>query len=210
MISMYRVPVNAKPLNDKVLSLYNQFLASAQIYKYQKTISFKVDRKRKFRQKIVEDINIASSYFNVIDIDNNGIKELVIKPSYNFSNSSAPCGLWYYVFTVNAGKVVPVGHGYRRQDNSATIYYMRSKSALLYDYGTAGTDSIFIYYMRDGMISKVDAYYRETDWDANSEKFYKNGKRISYSKYKIEAWNIKTMKVNLYKNTDYNRQLILE
>lgn len=145
---IYALPVSAKPSNTEVMSLYNQFLSSGGTYHYSKVFSFRIASKRKFKQNITETIDLSHCYFNVVDIDKNGVKELILKQSNSDSTSLGPCGWWYYVFTVKAGAVVPVGHGFGRQDYSATIRYVKSKKALFFCYTTAGTDSVYVYYMK--------------------------------------------------------------
>lgn len=204
-INIKTVKTYAKDTNKKAITAYRKLLSK---------------EKHKWREDYssAPDVNKTKNYkFACIDLNGDGIKELVVEnPEACWADGSVK------IFRYVKGKVkkVLLCHGFE--------WYKKSKIILVNDAHTGAYWGTYYKIKNNGKIVKK-AEYSGTDDKSykkqakHKESFYGmtvyytsykiNGKKTSYKKYKAALKKMlkakKYTKIQLYKNTEDNRDLYL-
>lgn len=126
-------------------------------------------------------INQSSGRYKVIDLDGNGVPELIVYNSSRWANQ-------VYTYNTSTGKkkclkTVPVGKSY-----NARAQYSKSKHQVAFYTSNTGGNTIYIYTVKGLKVTKsLEAEYlngRYGRFDSAYRMGYKiNGKRVSLSIY---------------------------
>ncbi|RKJ51748.1 hypothetical protein D7Y05_01405 [bacterium 1XD42-54] len=193
----------AKISSSKVNSLYRAFLTK-------KTV--------KIPDKYYDKVSLKGAYFTTVDIDGNGIKELIVKEKFGASNM--PCQPLAYIFTVKNKKVVYVGSAGIKQDYSKSVQISKKYKAIYARYQVASymphhfytiknyklTNKIFLYAQYGYGKDKYGSIPSEP-W-CKSSGYFINKKKVSKSRYDSEYKKyMKSLKTyTLSANTAANRK----
>lgn len=146
----------SKPSNSTVMKAYRSFLEKNQYIKPEKY-----------------DGSIETYYFKIMDINKDGIKELLVtnKSAYNKSDAISDNGYSYvYVYTYKDNKVKYSG---KASSSSFTRLYINTKGNLSYNWGGFGA----IQYMNYGLNSStkklnITTYTSQEKVDSNYNIYY--------------------------------------
>lgn len=194
--------------NKKVSALYKTFMTK-------KTV--------KISDTYKKSVTLKDCYFTTIDIDGNGIKELIVKEK--FGNSPLwTCSPGTYIFTVKNNKVIYAGNTYLKQDTTATVQISKKYKAIFSCYPVASYTPAYFYTLKNGKLSCKMFFYAQYGYpdgklgniphEAWCKKvgYYINKKAVTQKKYHTEYNKYKKTlkKYKLYKNTASNRKKILK
>lgn len=139
---------------------------------------------------------IHINFFNLIDIDKNGVKELVVEGDLYATN--------YYVFGIRKGKVVFLGE--IRKGGGDKFCYNPSAKGLVAMYGGSGAAGNGLWRIRKGKLTESVELYaffnRVTTFELNYKKCSQRVYRSYFNKY------FKPSKLKVYKFVEKNSKNI--
>lgn len=143
-------------------------------------------------------IALSKAYFITVDINCDGVKELVIKERFN-PGAMMPCSPIAYIYTIKNNKVVYAGSTSIKQDYSATVQISRKYKAIYSSYPVASYTPEYYYTINNGKLSQVKFFYAQYGY-GNSEYgeiphepwctgsgYYIDKKKVTQSKYESTA-----------------------
>ena len=187
--------------------LYRAFLSK-------KTVKIMANQKR--------SIPLQKVYFTVVDIDGNGVKELIVKVGCR--SKYGPCAPNAYIFTIKNNKIVYSGMTCLKQDNSATVQISKKYKSIFSCYPVASYLSAHFYTLKNGKLSDKKYFYRQNGYPngkidglpheswCKKMGYYINKKKVSQKKYttEYEKYRKSLKKYKLYKNIALNREKYLK
>lgn len=191
----------SNPGSSKVNSLYKTFLSGSEA---------------KISNSYTNTICLKNAYFTSIDIDGNGVKELIVKEK---SSSYGVCNPVAYVFTIKNKKVVYAGSTSIKQDYSNSVQISRKYKSIYSCYPVASYTPTYFYTLKKGKLYNKKFFYvqygygKSTYGDIPHESWCKssgyfiNKKKVPESKYNSEYQKyMKSLKKYLLvANTERNR-----
>lgn len=169
------------------------------------------------------NLSIKDCYFTLVDIDQNGVKELIIKEKGYFG----PCEPSAYIFTIKNGKVEYVGSTGIKQDYSNKVLISKKYKSIYNRYQVAFYCPEYYYTIKNGKLSSVKFFYSQSDgangnygaiphdipheaW-CKSYGYYIDKKKVSKSKFESEQkkYSDSLNSYTLSFNSESNRSRLL-
>lgn len=142
------------------------------------------------------DITLKANYFTLVDINRNGVKELIV--------SEDKYADYIYVFTLKRGKAKYIGNMLNKYYNG--VRYSKKYKGLVIATGGSGASGTSIYQIKNNRLVEKYAFMVEHNM---TDEYYFNGKKVSAKSYNtkkkkyLKSSTIKEAK--MYKNTKSNR-----
>lgn len=207
LLCMYSINAFAAS-NAKVSALYKTFMTK-------KTV--------KISDTYKKSVILKDCYFTTIDIDGNGIKELIVKEKLG-NSSFGPCSPGTYIFTVKNNKVVYAGNTCLKQDTTATVQISTKYKAIFSCYPVASYTPAYFYTLKNGKLSSKMFFYAQYGYQngklgniphepwCKKVGYYINKKAVTKKNYNTEYNKYKKTlkKYKLYKNTPSNRKKMIK
>ena len=162
---MFAVPASAKPSNVKVLRAYAKYVST------------------QWR-------NGTKARYAVIDIDGNGVKELIM-----FRGASGSSGARVDFYMYHNGKVVKLSMD-KCVTGCSTVFRIRgTKNFCVCKNGSGGSRFYYIYKKSGSRMKMVGSFAKQ--YNGTTRKyFYKlNGKKVSYSKFRAYYLKLTALKL---------------
>ena len=197
MIFSTNVCASSKISKGKVKALYHTFLSK---------------KETQIRNTYPQTITLENAYFKAVDIDGNGIKELIIKEK---SNSMGVCWPVAYIFTIKNKKVVYAGSTCIKQDYSNGVEISKKYKSIYSCYPVASYTPTYFYTLKKGRLRSKKFFYAQYGYEneehetwCKSAGYFINKRKVSEGKYNKEYQKyMKSLKrYLLVENTAGNRK----
>lgn len=161
-------------------------------------------------------LNLQNTYFAVVDINKDGVKELIVKQSAGAAYPGMTSA-GRYVFTIYKNRVKFAGCVTTKQDNITSTYIYPSYGMISEWYTTASDRMDNFYVLQNGELKRKIELYRT--WNSGNGQYlpatsdplcYKNGVKISKAEYDRlnQKYDADKKLVELIPNTAANRKAV--
>ena len=163
-----------------IIVLMNILLFSSNIYA--KTANY-AKLYRSFLTKTIytipdsEPLELFDCYFNILDINRDGVPELLIKRT----NGKGTCLPGSFIFTIYKNRVVYSGSGSTNESNSPCVAYSRKYKAFVYQTIGHNSDGIRLYSLnKKGKFKEIAHSHKMIEWKKTAGKGFSSGKEVFY------------------------------
>ena len=180
MIFSTNVYASSKISKGKVKALYDTFLSKKEV---------------KIGNSYRNTIILENAYFKTVDIDGNGIKELIIKER---ASTYGVCNPVAYIFTIKNRKVAYAGSTCIKQDYTNVVQISKRYKSIYSCYPVAFYTPTYFYTLKKGKLRTKKFFYEQYGYGRDtygniphekwckSEGYFINKKKVSENKYQKE------------------------